>query len=67
MKNKIIEAIISPDGKTIKVETSGYKGKSCMADTASLYKGLASAINTEKKAEYFSKEDATDVNIIGRS
>ena len=64
--SKIVEAIVSPDGKTVQLSTSGFKGKACMEMDAA-FNGLSKMIQTKTTAEYNAKEKPTDVNIVGRS
>lgn len=53
-----IEVEIGLDGK-VKLETHGFKGQSCFAETASIEKALGKVVEREKSSEYYQKESAT--------
>ena len=47
-----LEIEIAPDG-TVRIETKGLKGESCLHETESLEKALGSVTAREKTAEYY--------------
>jgi len=65
MADKIVECIIAKNGK-VTLETKGFKGKACMNLNQAL-KGVGTDVTTKKTSEYHSRQDANEVNIIGRS
>jgi len=65
MSEKTVECTIETNGR-VTLETKGFKGSSCMNLNQAL-KGVGSDVNTKKTAEYNNRQDANDVNIVGRS
>jgi hypothetical protein len=49
MQEIIIE--INPEARTVKLETSGYTGQDCLADTAALKEALGAGISQEVKPQ----------------
>jgi hypothetical protein len=47
-----LEIEIAPDG-TVRIETKGLKGESCLAETDSLEKALGEVKSRAKTAEYY--------------
>lgn len=43
------------DGKTIKKETKGFKGNSCVSETKFLEEELGTAKNRRKKSSYYAE------------
>lgn len=52
-----IVVTIAPDG-TVKLETHGLKGQSCVAETADLEKALGAVKSRTRTAEWYQQEAA---------
>ncbi len=62
MADKVqIEITIGPDG-TVRLETKGLKGQSCLAETEALEKALGKVVRREKTSEFYQQVAAGGVS-----
>jgi len=60
---KRIDITVKQNGE-VKLETTGFTGKSCM-QVDKILETLGDKIRTEKTADYFKEARPNDVNIVG--
>jgi hypothetical protein len=59
---KRVELTVTPKGE-VRLETFGFKGKSCM-DVDKILKSLSDNITNTKKGEYYANDQNEEVNIV---
>ncbi len=66
MADKVqIEITIGPDG-TVRLQTKGLKGQSCLAETEALEKALGTVVRRQRTSEFYEQPVGSKTTVKGR-